>query len=109
MPFHADLGMREEVLTDQLWERLEPLLPVHPRGFRYPGRKRADNRAALEGILYVIRTRISWNPLAELRGGQHLVFSQFRCHSTTCEPGTGSSGVVKITFEAVVDAPSRQA
>jgi transposase len=55
--------MREEVLTDQLWERLEPLLPVHPRRFRYPGRKRADDRAALEGILYVIRTGIGWNRL----------------------------------------------
>jgi transposase len=38
--------MREEVLNDQLWERLEPLLPVHPRRFRYPGRKRAGDRAA---------------------------------------------------------------
>jgi transposase len=56
-----NLGMREEVLTDQLWERLEPLLPVRPRRFRYPGRKRADDRAALEGILYVIRTGIGWN------------------------------------------------
>ncbi|MFG1648169.1 IS5 family transposase [Amycolatopsis sp. NPDC049252] len=55
--------MREEVLTDQLWKRLEPLLPVHPRRFRYPGRKRADDRAALEGILYVIRTGIGWNRL----------------------------------------------
>ena len=58
-----NVGMREEVLTDQLWERLEPLLPSHPRRFRYPGRKRADDRAALEGILYVIRTGIGWNRL----------------------------------------------
>ncbi|WP_410574739.1 transposase [Amycolatopsis sp. cmx-4-61] len=55
--------MREEVLTDQLWKRLEPPLPLHPRRFRYPGRKRADDRAALEGILYVIRTGIGWNRL----------------------------------------------
>ncbi|WP_439098535.1 IS5 family transposase [Amycolatopsis vastitatis] len=55
--------MCEEVLTDQLWERLEPLLPVHPRRFRHPGRKRADGCAALEGILYVIRTGIGWNRL----------------------------------------------
>jgi len=55
--------MREEVLTDQLWERLELLLPVHPRRFRYSGRKRANDRAALEGILYVVRTGIGWNRL----------------------------------------------
>jgi hypothetical protein len=31
-----------EFLTDQLWERLEPLLPVRPRRFRCPGRKPTD-------------------------------------------------------------------
>lgn len=55
--------MRERVLTDELWARLEPLIPAHPRRFRYPGRRRADDRAALEGILYVVRTGIGWNRL----------------------------------------------
>ncbi len=34
-----------------------------PRRFRYPGRRRADDRAALEGILYAVRTGIGWNRL----------------------------------------------
>ncbi|WIY00755.1 IS5 family transposase [Amycolatopsis mongoliensis] len=55
--------MREEVVTDELWDRLEPLIPVYPRRFRHPGRRRADDRAALEGILYVVRTGIGWNRL----------------------------------------------
>ncbi|MET8760680.1 transposase [Lentzea sp. NPDC004782] len=55
--------MREEVLTDELWARLEPLIPVSPRRFRYPGRGRADDRAALEGILHAARTGIGWNRL----------------------------------------------
>jgi len=55
--------MREQVLTDELRARLEPLIPAHPRRFRYPGRRRADDRAALEGILYVVRTGIGWNRL----------------------------------------------
>lgn len=55
--------MREEIVTDGLWARLEPLIPVPERRFRYPGRKRADDRAALEGILYVVRTGIGWNRL----------------------------------------------
>ena len=38
--------MDERVLTDQLWQRLEPLIPVPARRYRFPGRKRADNRAA---------------------------------------------------------------
>lgn len=46
-----------------LWARLEPLISVRPRRFRYPRRKRADDRAALEGILYVVRTGIGWNQL----------------------------------------------
>jgi transposase len=58
-----DLPVREEVLTDELWARPEPLIPVRPRRFRHPGRKRADDRAALEGILYVVRTGIGWNRL----------------------------------------------
>ena len=51
----------EELLTDELWARLEPLLPVHPRRFRHPGRRRADDRAALEGILWVLRNGVGWN------------------------------------------------
>jgi hypothetical protein len=51
------------VQTDELWARLEPLIPVCPRRFRHPGRKRADDRAALEGILYEVRTGVGWNRL----------------------------------------------
>lgn len=55
--------MREAVLTDELWARLEPLIPVPSRRFRYPGRKRVSDRAALEGILYAVRTGVGWNRL----------------------------------------------
>lgn len=55
--------MREEVLTDELWARLEPLLPLRPRRFRHPGHRCTDDRAALAGILYVVRTGIGWNRL----------------------------------------------
>jgi transposase len=55
--------MREQVLTDQLWKRLKPLIPTPVRRYRFPGRRRVDNRAALEGILFVVRTGIRWNDL----------------------------------------------
>ena len=55
------MGVDEEILTDELWARLEPLIPVHPRRFKHPGRRRADDRAALEGILWVLRTGVGWN------------------------------------------------
>ena len=53
----------EQVLTDELWARLEPLIPVRERRFRHPGRRRTPDRAAFEGILFVARTGISWNRL----------------------------------------------
>jgi transposase len=55
--------MGEQVLTEQLWKRLEPLIPTPARRYRFPGRRRVDNRAALEGILFVVRTGIRWNDL----------------------------------------------
>src|SRR5436189_5988971 len=57
-------------VPDGLWERIEPLLPVKQRRFRYPGRKRFDDRLALQGILFVLHTGIAWTHLpAELGFG----------------------------------------
>jgi transposase len=39
---------------------IEPLLPRVERRFRYPGRKRLPDRQALQGILFVLHTGISW-------------------------------------------------
>jgi transposase len=47
-------------VSDQLWERLEPLLSDPPRRFRHPGRSRYPARACLEGILYVLYTDTPW-------------------------------------------------
>jgi len=51
------------VVSDALWERVEPLLPRVERRFRFPGRKRLDDRAALQGILFVLQTGIAWRHL----------------------------------------------
>ncbi|GAA2579970.1 hypothetical protein GCM10010399_07180 [Dactylosporangium fulvum] len=53
----------DAVLTDELWSRLEALIPVRRRRYRYPGRARTSDRAALEGILFAARTGVSWNAL----------------------------------------------
>jgi hypothetical protein len=42
------------VVSEELWERIEPLLPRVERRFRYPGRKRLPDREALQGILFVL-------------------------------------------------------
>jgi transposase len=51
------------IVSDELWELLEPLLPVKVRRFRYPGRRRLPDRQALLGILFVLHTGISWTHL----------------------------------------------
>src|SRR5438105_4414975 len=51
------------VVSEELWELVEPLLPVKERRFRYPGRKRLPDREALQGILFVLHTGISWTHL----------------------------------------------
>jgi transposase len=36
---------------DELWKMIEPLIPKVKRRYRYPGRKRFDDRRVLTGIL----------------------------------------------------------
>lgn len=56
--------MAKPLVDDTLWELLEPLLPPPPpRRRRYPGRKRLDDRKALAGILFVLRSGIPWEML----------------------------------------------
>jgi transposase len=51
------------IVSDELWRRVEPLLPKTQRRFRYPGRKRLSDRQALQGILFVLHTGIAWRHL----------------------------------------------
>jgi transposase len=59
------------LVTDELWERVQPLLPPPPpRRFRFPGRKPLDYRMVLTGILFVLKTGMAWDDLpAELGCG----------------------------------------
>jgi transposase len=54
--------MAKPLLPDELWKIIRPILPVHkpdPRG----GRPRLDDRKALIGILFVLKTGIPWEDL----------------------------------------------
>src|SRR5882672_2585888 len=56
--------MAQPLVSDALWDRIEPLLPPpKPRRFRWPGRKPLDRRKALTGILFVLKTGIPWEDL----------------------------------------------
>ncbi len=52
------------IVPDQLWEWIEPLLPVVPRRADHPGRRRPDNRKVLSGILSFLYTGIPWEFLS---------------------------------------------
>ena len=50
------------LVTDELWEVVAPLLPrrrAQPKG----GRPWVDDRATLNGVLYVLRTGVAWRHL----------------------------------------------
>jgi len=61
--------MPKELIDDQLWSRIEPLLPVRaPRNRQYAGRKPTADRAVLTGIVFVLRSGIPWNLLPQEMG-----------------------------------------
>ena len=49
-------------LTDEQWQRLAPHLPRHPPSPK-GGRPRADDRACLAGILWLLRTGARWQDI----------------------------------------------
>ncbi|AKM33241.1 transposase (plasmid) [Pandoraea faecigallinarum] len=56
--------MQAPIIDDDLWQLIESLLPeVKPRAKSDPGRPRVPDRAALDGILFVLKTGIRWNHL----------------------------------------------
>jgi transposase len=56
------------IVSDELWARIQPLLPVPPRRADHPGRKRLDDRKVLCGILFVLYTGIRWEFLPQELG-----------------------------------------
>src|SRR5687767_2754906 len=59
--------MAKELVSGELWKTIEPLLPdepTKPKG----GRPRVDNRSALAGIIFVLKSGIPWEMLPQERG-----------------------------------------
>ena len=59
--------MGKELVSDELWEIVEPLLPEEPPKPK-GGRPRVDDRATLTGIIFVLRSGIPWEMLPQEMG-----------------------------------------
>jgi transposase len=58
--------MAEPLVSDELWKKIEPLLPRSRRKNRhvqFAGRKRTEYRKILNGIVFVLRTGVPWKHL----------------------------------------------
>lgn len=55
-------AMNKELVSDELWRILDPLLPTEPPKVR-GGRPRLPDRAVLSGIVFVLRSGIPWRML----------------------------------------------
>ena len=66
----------QELVPEGLWQRVQPLLPPRPpRRFRHPGRLPRDDRAALAGIVLVLKINGTWAQVPTDRLG---------CSGVTC-------------------------
>jgi|SRR5579862_8782236 len=55
--------MAAELLPEELWVEIKPLLPPPTPPSSKGGRPPVDNRAALRGIIFVLRSGIAWQML----------------------------------------------
>jgi transposase len=59
--------MSKELVSDELWAIIEPLLPPEPPKPE-GGRPRVEDRAALRGIVFVLKSGIPWEMLPQEMG-----------------------------------------
>jgi transposase len=67
--------MHRHDLTNEQWQRLEPLLPPQKP---QTGRPNNDHRTVISGILWVLRTGAPWRDLPERYGSWSTVYSRFQ-------------------------------
>jgi len=60
--------MAEPLVSDELWARVEPLIPKKESPAKRGGRPRVSDRAALVGIIFVLASGIPWEMLPQEMG-----------------------------------------
>ncbi len=66
---------RRHELSDEQWEKLEPLLPKRVEG--RAGRRAKDHRMMLNGMLWIAKTGAPWRDLPERYGPWQSVATRF--------------------------------
>jgi putative transposase len=64
-------------ISDEVWAKIAPLLPL-PRRKNRKGRPRMDDRQAATAILYKLRTGCSWKALPRDLGAGSTVHDRFQ-------------------------------
>ena len=59
--------MAKPLLSDELWEVIEPLLPEEPPKPNGGRPRTIDDRATLTGVLFVLKSGIPWEMLPPRR------------------------------------------
>jgi transposase len=73
------LMLRDGVISDELWDVLEPVMP---QDAGRPGRPWNDHRTTLEGIVWRFRTGSPWRDLPDAFGAYQSVWQRHRLWST---------------------------
>lgn len=60
--------MARKLVSNELWEVCDPIIPEPPPRSPKGGRPRIGNREALTGILFVLKTGIAWEDLPQEMG-----------------------------------------
>ena len=86
---------RRYEISDEGWGRIKDMLPPERTG--KPGRPSGDNRTAVNGILWIVRSGAPWRDLPERYGSWSSLYDRFARWSET--------GVIEQIFETLaVDA-----
>jgi transposase len=91
------LAHRRHDLSDEIWAKLDPLLPGRAGSW---GGIAHDNRGFVNAVLWVIRTGAPWRDLPPDYGGwknTHRRFTRWR-----------DKGVWEMLFAAVIDEPDME-
>lgn len=75
------MNMQDALVPEELWQRIELLLPARPGGGTKGGRPPVPDRACLAGIIFVLQSGSPWRlvPCQELKcGSPTTVWRRFK-------------------------------